>query len=102
MDFFVLGGSEIVTGFALAGVKGKACTTREEALSAFRELTEGPEGCKVLILDDEASSLIPEELRDWQLSGEYPLIVEIPAFSGTAAGKKSMVDSIREAIGIHI
>ncbi len=102
MDFFVIGGSELVTGFALAGVPGRACATREEVLEAFRDLTGGGEACKVLILDEESSILIQDEVVEWQLSGAYPLIVEVPAFAGAAAGKKSMVDAIREAIGIHI
>lgn len=102
MDFFVIGPSEIVIGFSLAGVAGKACATREEVLSAFESVTGDPKGCKVLVLSEEAASLIPDEALEWQLSGAYPLIVEIPAFAGGAVEKKSLVDSIREAIGIHI
>lgn len=102
MDFFVLGGSELVTGFALAGVGGKACATREETLAAFREMTRPETALKVLILSEDASSLIEDELLEWQLAGEYPLIVEIPPLTGTATGRKSMVDTIREAIGVHV
>ena len=98
----MIGPSEVVTGFSLAGVSGKDCTTRDEVMAAFEGITKDPRGCKVLILCEEASSLIPDEALEWQLSGAYPLIVEIPAFAGGAVEKKSLVDSIREAIGIHI
>lgn len=98
----MLGQSEIVTGFGLAGVRGKACVTREEVLEAFREKTGKASGVKVLILSEDASSLIQDELLEWQLSGAYPLVVEIPPLSGSPMGKKSMVETIREAIGIHV
>jgi V/A-type H+-transporting ATPase subunit F len=39
---------------------------------------------------------------DWQLSGKYPLLVEIPGINGRLEGRKTLVDSIREAIGIHV
>jgi V/A-type H+-transporting ATPase subunit F len=102
MDFFVLGESEVVAGFGLAGVRGRACTTRDDALAAFREMTGGQTPCRVLILTEDMSSLIQEEVLAWQLSGDYPLVVEVPALAGKLKGKKSMVDSIREAIGIQV
>jgi V/A-type H+-transporting ATPase subunit F len=39
---------------------------------------------------------------NWQLSGRYPLLVEIPGIGGRLEGRKTLVDAIREAIGIHI
>jgi V/A-type H+-transporting ATPase subunit F len=59
-------------------------------------------GCHVLIITEETAVWIGDYLIDWQLSGHYPLIVEIPGISGRLEGRKSLVDSIREAIGIHV
>jgi V/A-type H+-transporting ATPase subunit F len=39
---------------------------------------------------------------DWQLSGRYPLLVEIPGISGKHIDRKTLVESIREAIGIQV
>jgi V/A-type H+-transporting ATPase subunit F len=39
---------------------------------------------------------------DWQMSGRYPLLVEIPGMLGKLPGKKTLVDAIREAIGIQV
>ena len=39
---------------------------------------------------------------DWQLSGAYPLIVEIPGIEGHLEGRTSLIDSIREAVGLHV
>ena len=55
-----------------------------------------------LILTEEISQLIEEEVIDWQKKGDFPLIVEVPGIHGHVAGKKSLTDSIREAVGIQI
>jgi V/A-type H+-transporting ATPase subunit F len=60
------------------------------------------EKCKILILTEEAASWAGDFLVKWQLSAQYPLIVEVPGMMGRSPGHKSLVDSIREAIGIHV
>ena len=62
----------------------------------------GTEKCRVLILTEEAADWIGELLVRWQLSDQYPLIVEIPGMMGRLPGRKTLVESIREAIGIHV
>ena len=57
---------------------------------------------KVLILTEGAASTIEEEEIAWQKTGKFPLIVEIPGLEGHVAGKKSLTDAIREAIGVQI
>ena len=46
--------------------------------------------------------MIPQEVMDWQLSGEYPLIVETPGIDGHIENRVSLIDSIREAVGLHV
>ena len=46
--------------------------------------------------------LLADEVIDWQMRGDYPLIVEIPGIQGHLTGRKTMTDAIREAIGIHV
>ena len=41
---------------------------------------------KVLILTEEVSAMLGEEVRDWQMGAEYPLVVEIPGLQGHIAG----------------
>jgi V/A-type H+-transporting ATPase subunit F len=113
VEYFMIGERELVLGFALVGVNGTVASTREEALDAFlrvtgqgRALTGGvlpaEKRPKVLILTEEVSAMLEEEVLDWQMGAEYPLIVEIPGLQGHVAGRKSLTDSIREAIGIHV
>jgi V/A-type H+-transporting ATPase subunit F len=102
-DFFAIGSSEIVVGFAYAGVSGRAAETREEALSAFREAVSGDEASyKVLVVTEDVAVLLEEELLEWQMSGAYPLVVEIPGLGGHIEGRKTLIESIREAIGLHV
>lgn len=113
MNYCVIGEREIVLGFALVGVSGTVASTREEALDAFNRATGRgnalaggtpveSDRAKVLILTEEVSSMLEDEVRDWQMGAEYPLIVDIPGLQGHLSGRKTLTESIREAIGIHV
>lgn len=103
MDYFFIGEAELVTAFRFAGVEGRAVSDAEGTLAAFHELTrQGAAPCKILILSEGAADALGDELTAWQLSGKYPLIVEVPDLAGHHSGRKTIVDAIREAIGIHV
>jgi V/A-type H+-transporting ATPase subunit F len=112
VKFYVIGERELVLAFGLAGVQGTPAVTRNECLEAFNRVTgtgDAPvrdlvadERPRVLILTEAASVLLEDEVRDWQMKGKYPLIVEIPGIMGHLQGRKTLMDSIREAIGIHV
>ncbi len=112
MKYWIIGERELVLGFSLVGVPGTVVRNREEALDAFYRVTGrgsllaggapvAEDRAKVLILTEEASAMLEEEVREWQMSAEYPLIVEIPGLHGHLPGRKTLTDSIREAIGIR-
>lgn len=118
MDYYIIGEREIVLAFKLVGIKGEAVVNRDEALSAFNRIT-GQEKIsssessqtavpvetdkpKVLILTEDVSLMIEDELLKWQMKGSYPLVVEVPCLHGPIEGKKSLTESIREAIGIQV
>lgn len=103
MTFFVLGDEDVILGFQFIGIKGKVIENNEDALLEFDNTVNGSYGnIGVLLITEKVSSMIEEKLMNWQLSGNYPLIVEIPDMEGHLPGKKSMLDSIREAIGIQV
>jgi len=99
--FHFIGSEELAIGFRFVGVPGTVARTAEETLQAFSEVTRRGEA-KVLVLTEEAAAMIPKEILEWQMSGRYPLIVEIPGVSGHLEGRTSLIDSIREAVGIHV
>ena len=113
MDYFFIGDAELVTAFQFVGIGGSPVKGVDDARAVFRRITEGydetadavipgKELCRVLILTEEVASWLGELLINWQLSDQYPLIVEIPGMTGRLPGRKTLVDSIREAIGIHV
>ncbi len=110
MEYFVIGERELVLAFKLVGVEGASAFSRNEALQAFNRVTGQNEGenlavserPKVLILTEAVSAMLEEEVLAWQKKAGYPLIVEIPGLQGHLEGKKSLTDSIREAVGINV
>lgn len=107
MEYFVIGERELVLAFKLVGVDGSIAVNRAEALEAFNRVTglgdvPVPERPKVLILTEEVSAMLDEEVLAWQKQATYPLIVEIPGINGHLAGKKTLTDAIREAVGIQV
>ncbi|WP_010259715.1 V-type ATP synthase subunit F [Treponema primitia] len=116
MDYYFIGDAELLTAFRFIGIDGTPVTNAETARAAFLGITRGwdetaqavlpsayaGKGCRVLILTEEAADWLGEDLTDWQLSGEYPLVVEIPGTLGHLPGRKTLVDSIREAVGVHV
>ena len=111
-DFFVVAEEEIVLAFQMVGVDGRAVTCREEALDAFRCATgTGADlsgrayrgiGAKVLVLTEDVADMLETEAMEWQLAGGFPLIVEIPSQGKGKAGRKSLEDAVREAVGVGI
>lgn len=113
MKYWIIGERELVLGFALVGVSGTVASNREEALDAFYRMTGrgnllaggtpvDEEVPTVLILTEEIASALQDEVREWQMGDRFPLLVEIPGLRGHMAGRKTLTDSIREAIGIHV
>ncbi len=110
MKFYAIGSREILLAFKLIGVEGTIAETRDEVLDAFNRVTgrggiaNVPAGeiPRVLILTEDAASQIEQEEIQWQKTGKFPLIVEIPGLNGHLKGKKSLSDSIREAIGVQV
>lgn len=91
--------------FSLVGVAGTVASTREQALSAFVWATEQSsqeERPKILILSEQTASMLEEEVVSCQMKNKPPLIVEVPGLQGRLEGRKSLMDLIREAIGMHI
>ncbi len=109
---FVIAEEELVLAFRLAGAEGRAVSGREEALAVFRAITQGthlpglPDNvgreARILVLSNETSDMIADEAREWQLSGGFPLIVEIPGLLESNPDRKGLVDAIREAVGISV
>ena len=101
MTFHFLGSEDLAIGFRFVGVPGTVVRTADEAREAFLDLTRKGEA-RIVILTEDVSALIPREVMDWQMGGAYPLVVEIPGIGGHLEGRTSLIDSIRESVGLHV
>ena len=109
---FVIAEEELVLAFRLAGAEGWPVSSREDALAAFRAMTLGvgapgfPDNsgreAKILILSHEVADMLAEEAQEWQLSGGFPLIVDIPGLLESHPDRKGLVDAVRAAVGIKV
>jgi V/A-type H+-transporting ATPase subunit F len=113
VDYFFIGDEELVTAFHFVGIDGEAVRDAAQTREAFMKITQGwnetagmilpqTEKCRVLIITEEAADWLGDELTQWQLSGHYPLVVEVPGMMGKLENRKTLMDSIREAIGIRV
>jgi V/A-type H+-transporting ATPase subunit F len=108
MEFYFIGDEELVTAFRFIGIEGEAVRDASHAVEVFKDITEGTKTsgtephCEVLILTEETAEWLGDHMINWQISGRYPLIVEIPGITGKHIDRKTLVDLIREAIGIHV
>jgi vacuolar-type H+-ATPase subunit F/Vma7 len=101
-EIYVIAEEELVIAFRMIGLEGTAVSGRQDAAAAFRSAVDPASGCRMLVLTEEIADVLGSELVQWQLSGKYPLVVEIPPLTGAPAGHKSLVDAVRQAIGIKI
>lgn len=101
MEFAFIGDEELAIGFRFVGVPGTAVYTKAEAEEAFRRAT-APGASRVLIITEQVSAMISSLVMEWQLGGSYPLVVEIPGIEGRLENRQSLVDAIREAVGVHV
>jgi V/A-type H+-transporting ATPase subunit F len=104
MDYFFIGDPELVTAFRFVGIDGVSVVNGDEAKSVFVQTTHasGARSCRILVMTEEVADWLGDDLTEWQLSDQYPLVVEVPGMIGRLPGRKTLVDSIREAIGIHV
>ena len=113
MDYFFIGEPELVTAFRFIGIAGHPVHGADDAHEAFSRITEsydeitgavlpGMESCRVLIVTEEVADWLGDLVIKWQLTDRYPLIVEMPGLMGRHLGRKTLSDSIREAIGVRV
>ncbi len=69
---------DVLTGMRLAGIDGSLVSGREEALFALNTATGDPSVALVMICD-EVSALLQEEVQEMKLQVTRPLLLEIPA-----------------------
>lgn len=101
MKVLVIGHSEAVLGFSLAGVGGRVATTADEVNQALDEAQASKDVGIVLVTQDVAK-LIPARMEHLKLRSTVPLIVEIPSGGGSPEEQESLGEIVLRAIGIKL
>jgi vacuolar-type H+-ATPase subunit F/Vma7 len=99
---FVIGDSDMITGFRLVGIEGIEASTSDEAREAFRRsLSRSDIG--VIIISEAFSSdtFLREEVDKVRQERVTPLIVEIPGSRGIS-NKMQLSEMISKILGIKI
>jgi len=99
---YVIGDSDMITGFRLVGVEGIEVSTADEAKQALNKaLTRSDIG---VIIISEAFSNDPtmrEEVSKLRQERVTPIIVEIPGSKGNA-NKMQLSDLVSKILGIKV
>ena len=99
---FVIGDSDMITGFKLVGIEGTEASTSDEARQALiKALTRSDIG---VIIISEAFSTDPsmrQEVDKLRQERVTPLIVEIPGSKGPA-NKMALSDIVSKILGIKM
>lgn len=96
----VIGDRDMITGFRLVGVDGVEVTTVENARLALSKAVANVD-LTIIIISEEFSTKMRDEIDKLRLSRVAPLIVEIPGRLGPS-GEIRMSDLITKTLGIKI
>ena len=101
MNYFVIGDQDTVIGFRFAGIAGEVVESprdAEEALDkAVNDQTIG-----IVIITERTASAIREKVEAAIFERTRPVIVEIPDRQGPLPERKTLMELIRQAIGVGV
>lgn len=99
---YVIGDTDMVTGFRLVGVEGAEVGSADEAMQAL-EKALARNDLAVLIISEEFSvqPQMRERIEKIRLERKEPLVVEVPGSKGKPSETR-MSDLISKTLGVRI
>ena len=103
MKLYILGDSDTVTAFGLAGIKGSKIENMQDNNEILSEITKIAENSEVgiLMITKSIAKYIPDYIDKHIQSGKNPLIVQVPDMA-TLDDETSILSIIQEAVGVKI
>jgi vacuolar-type H+-ATPase subunit F/Vma7 len=99
---FVIGDSDMITGFRLVGIEGIEASTTDEVLQAFhRTLSRSDIGMIIISEALFSGTSLREEVDKVRQERVTPLIVEIPGSKGSS-NKMQLSEMISKILGIKM
>jgi len=99
--FYCIADEDTVRGFRLAGVEGRVATSAREAAEALNHAVAHAEH-GIVILTQQVSAWMREQVDAFRLGRDRPLLVEIPGPAGPLAGRKTLRQLVHCAVGIRV
>jgi len=100
-SFLISNSRDTWVGLRLAGIDGVLVRNRNEALKSLKSAMKDKD-VGIVILNEEVTDMIKDEVMEYKLNSTIPLIIEIPDRKGSIRESNAMADYIRGSVGIHI
>jgi len=97
MELAVIGDSEFVTGFRLAGVK-KIFEVSDDELESTVNGAFNDSGIGIIVMHDDDINKLPEILRDTLNESVEPTIVTL----GGTSESSNLRDKIKQSVGVDL
>lgn len=102
MKFYLISDNvDTQVGMRLAGIEGTVVHEKEEVVSTLGRVCDDPQ-IGIILMTKKLIDLCPDMIYDLKLNRKSPLIVEIPDRHGEGQVSDSILQYVREAIGVKI
>lgn len=102
MKFYLISdNADTQMGMRIAGIEGEIVHTAEDTIAAL-EKAFSDESIAIVLLTEKLVELCREQIHEYKLNRNRPLIVEIPDRHGNSDITASISRYVEEAIGIKL
>ena len=101
MKYFVIGDQDTVAGFRFAGLRGKVVDTPADAARALDSALQD-ETLGIIIITERVAAAVRDKVDAAIFARPLPVIVEIPDRTGPLSDRKSLMELIRQAVGVGV
>jgi V/A-type H+/Na+-transporting ATPase subunit F len=99
--FIISDNVDTSVGLQIAGIKSVVLHDRENIIKKLEELTLDRE-VGIIIFTEKAAALVQDKIGEIKMTSLTPLIVEIPDRHGTMKTEASILNYVKESIGVKI
>lgn len=99
--FLISDNEETALGIKLAGVDGVVLHNKDEIAMMLDKLISEKE-IGIVIFTQSAAALVADKIRHIRLNCRFPLIIEIPDRNGQDEAKVSILEQLKESMGVKI
>ena len=101
MRMHVLGKRDLVVGFRLAGVRGDAVESPEQAIAAMDKVAADPE-VAVIVVSSTVARHAKEQVERVRVRQGYPIVIEIAEPADAAKDPEALMRFVGEAVGLRL